>query len=104
MTNYDILKEYEAHQTPVPSYVEWERILVKNDSLEQIRDELDCAVTQLREDKIDLEEENAQLKELLKQAETQIIAYKNNDTLPERAFYEKEVEELLTKIDGVQDD
>lgn len=22
MTNYDILKEYEAHQTPVPSYEE----------------------------------------------------------------------------------
>jgi len=44
-------------------------------------------------------EENAKLKELLKQAETQIIAYKNNDTLPERAFYEKEVEELLGKID-----
>lgn len=46
-------------------------------------------------------EENAKLKELLKQAETQIIAYKNNDTLPERAFYEKEVEELLGKIDEV---
>lgn len=23
MNNYDILKEYEAHQTPVPSYEEW---------------------------------------------------------------------------------
>lgn len=64
MTNYDVLKEYEAHKTPVPSYDEWQ-----------------------------------QTQELLKQAETQIIAYKNNDTLPERAFYEKEVEELLIKID-----
>lgn len=26
MTNYDILKEYEAHQTPVPSYKEWEQL------------------------------------------------------------------------------
>ena len=51
----------------VPSYEEYERILVENDSLKQIRDELDCAITQLREDKIDLEEENAQLKELLKE-------------------------------------
>ena len=24
MTNYDILKEYEAHKTPVPSYEEWQ--------------------------------------------------------------------------------
>lgn len=23
MTNYDILKEYEAHKAPVPSYEEW---------------------------------------------------------------------------------
>ena len=26
MTNYDILKEYEAHKTPVPSYEEWRRL------------------------------------------------------------------------------
>lgn len=26
MTNYDILKEYEAHQTPVPSYKELENM------------------------------------------------------------------------------
>ena len=26
MTNYDILKEYEAHQTPVPSYEELENM------------------------------------------------------------------------------
>lgn len=26
MTNYDILKEYEAHNTPVPSYEEYSRL------------------------------------------------------------------------------
>ena len=26
MTNYDILKEYEAHKTPVPSYEEWQQL------------------------------------------------------------------------------
>lgn len=25
-TNYDILKEYEEHQTPVPTYKEWEKL------------------------------------------------------------------------------
>lgn len=25
MTNYDILKEYEANKTPVPSYEEWKK-------------------------------------------------------------------------------
>lgn len=38
MTNYDILKEYEAHQTPVPSYDEWKAKLEKlKDLLEKDR-------------------------------------------------------------------
>lgn len=84
---------------PVPSYEEWERILVEKDSLKQIRDELDCAVTQLREDITDyketideqerelsdsafrednLEKENAHLTEQLiqaKQAMSQALSY-----------------------------
>lgn len=49
MTNYDILKEYEAHQTPVPSYEEWQAKLEENTQLkellkecrEEIGDEID---------------------------------------------------------------
>lgn len=40
----------------VPSYEEYERILVENDNLKQTRDALDCAVTQLREDITDYKE------------------------------------------------
>jgi hypothetical protein len=69
----------------VPSYEEWKALNGNMDSVMQTNQAL-C-------------KKLAELKELLKRAETQIIAYKNNDTLPERAFYEKEVEELLGKID-----
>ena len=41
------------------------------------------------------------LKELLEKASYYLISYKNNDTLPERAFYEEEVSEFLDKIDEV---
>lgn len=84
---------------PVPSYEEYERILVENDNLKQTRDALDCAVTQLREDITDyketideqerelsdsafrednLEKENAHLTEQLiqaKQAMSQALSY-----------------------------
>ena len=51
MTNYDILKEYEAHKTPVPSYEEWQELSKQRNQL--IRDVKDLAYIQ---------EENAQLK------------------------------------------
>lgn len=47
------------------------------------------------------DKENAKLRELLEQASYYLIGYKNNDTLPERAFYEEEVSEFLEKIDEV---
>lgn len=53
-TNYDILKEYEAHKTPVPSYDEWKE---KLKSLKVLAEEY-C-----KEKK-----QNAQLKELLRKA------------------------------------
>lgn len=76
----------------VPSYEEWKAKNEENKQLKIWCEEFNA---------LDVAKENAKLKELLKRAETQIIAYKNNDTLPERAFYEKEVEELLGKIDEV---
>ena len=53
MNNYDILKEYEAHQTPVPSYDELQN--------------MNKAVNECMAANIKLAEQNAQLKELLKE-------------------------------------
>lgn len=52
MTNYDILKEYEAHKTPVPSYEEW------------LENESHCAV--YSDINKWLKQENQQLKEEIK--------------------------------------
>lgn len=52
MTNYDILKEYEVHKTPVPSYQEY------------LESESHCAV--YSEVNKSLKQENQQLKELLR--------------------------------------
>ena len=49
MTNHDILKEYEAHKIPVPSYEEWQKVLNIDFNNEVLR------------------LENAKLKELLKE-------------------------------------
>jgi hypothetical protein len=49
MTNYDILKEYEAHKTPVPSYKEWKQLI-------KFLEEFNA---------LDVAKENQQLKELL---------------------------------------
>ena len=38
MTNHDILKEYEAHKIPVPSYEEWQQL---KDMLYKCREKLD---------------------------------------------------------------
>jgi hypothetical protein len=51
MTNYDILKEYEAHKTPVPSYEEWQQ-------LHKFLEEFNA---------LDVAKENQQLKEMLSQ-------------------------------------
>lgn len=37
LTNYDILKEYEAHQTPVPSYDEWKQLKERVSKLEKMQ-------------------------------------------------------------------
>ena len=36
MTNHDILKEYEAHKTPVPSYEEWQAKDKENAKLKEL--------------------------------------------------------------------
>ena len=80
MTNYDILKEYEAHKTPVPSYEEY------------LESESHCAV--YSEVNKSLKDKNAQLKELLKECKECISAIDYDSPLNER-----EQIKLLTKID-----
>ena len=78
MTNYDILKEYEAHQTPVPSYEEWKALNGNMDSVMQTNQAL-C-------------KKLAELKELLKECKMPLEVY--NEMFGNKA-------ELLTKIDEV---
>lgn len=50
MTNYDILKEYEAHKTPVPSYDEWEQLqhwADFTDDYHGLREKLEIAIKAL---------------------------------------------------------
>ena len=55
MTNYDILKEYEAHKTPVPSYQEYKRLK-----------EVERKKGKLVNVNYKIKQENQQLKKLLK--------------------------------------
>ena len=71
MTNYDILKEYEAHKTPVPSY----------DHFVELTEKV---------------KENQQLKELLKECKANLIHKKQ--LLEKLDKLEKPTKELLTKI------
>lgn len=73
MTNYDILKEYEAHKTPVPSYQElielqeYKRI-VTSYNMKPIDYEVACdTVNKLLDDKQKIKAENERLKELLEE-------------------------------------
>lgn len=72
MNNYDILKEYEAHQTPVPTF----------DELQNMNE----AVNQAMAANIKLVEQNKQLKELLKECElwfTGIVGNMNDKNVGE---------------------
>ena len=77
MTNYDILKEYEAHKTPVPSYEELKSL---NEDIDITTELWKHERRQLNE-KIqlicNLVEENAKLKELLKECQGVLLTYSN---------------------------
>ena len=86
MTNYDILKEYEAHKTPVPSYEEY------------LESESHCAV--YSEVNKSLKDENANLKKLLKECRYKIIADLDNARLCESSVDIEDFEYLLNRIDN----
>lgn len=80
MTNYDILKEYEEHNCPLPSYDEWFKI--KN---------LASLTLLLQEKNIECLHRENKLKELLKECKP----YIGYDTYE----FDEKVNKLLTKID-----
>lgn len=70
MNNYDILKEYEANKTQVPSYEEWQASENYIDYLKQCISVYESKDKQATETSIaynELLEENTKLKELLKE-------------------------------------
>ena len=76
----EVLKEYEAHQTPVPSYNEWQASEKYNKHLEEVIKVYERKDKQATETSIaynELLEENTKLKELLKDCKEVI---KNVDT------------------------
>ena len=83
MNNYEILKEYETHNTPVPSYEEWERVKKYANKCEV--EYIECA-----NDYEKLKEENAKLRELLKEWVKfyPIVLYEYEDTLKTKDIIE----------------
>lgn len=65
-TNYDILKEYEEHQEPIPTYEEWRDL---KDDLATCDEDLNNVCEQKEE----LYEENQRLKELLKELRMSVM-------------------------------
>lgn len=86
MTNYDILKEYEAHKTPVPSYEEWQEKLQALDAAHKAIKMEDETINRLVRSGKQCNCENTKLKELLKECRSllsflQINDYDNNGLL-----------------------
>ena len=86
MTNYDILKEYEAHKTPVPSYEEYNRLK-----------EVERKKGKLVNVKYKIKQENNQLKELLKDCRHIMNIEKDFASCH---FEKHKLDDLLTKIDN----
>lgn len=82
-TNYEILKEYEAHKTPIPSYKEWLGTKV----LKEIRGK---GLSILQEGNNELAKENQHLKTLLREWMHfyPIILYEHEDTLKTKDIVE----------------
>lgn len=123
MTNYDILKEYEAHQTPVPSYDEW---IEKDKAMTALLAEYGKVSRELQEEKVKhmtrpslrspademviekqvwestlnrsmkLQAENAQFKELLEWCRDELFEiYSNEVSHPEDVPIIKKLNEVL---------
>ena len=89
MTNYDILKEYEAHQTPVPTFEAWEQLQNWTDftnDYHELREKLEIA-----------EYKNAELKEQINHLlKTQARQFVDNQKLQVKAEKAKDVVNIDT--------
>lgn len=90
MTNYDVLKEYEAHNTPVPSYEEWRELKEDCRVLKEALTNHKEIRNGLYSECDNLERENQQLKTLLKEWMHfyPIILYEHEDTLKTKDIVE----------------
>lgn len=105
MTNYDILKEYEAHQTPVPSYKEYTSLVNWKEDLtelctvkERIIEKYENIDTWWKAECAELKEQNSQLKELLKECKELFVLEKG---FMVKCIKEETLTEMITKIDEV---
>ena len=97
MTNYDILKEYEAHKTPVPSYEEWKELKEASDGLSKLMfKSLMNMFVKADEERERLADENQQLKELLKECHSGFRKLPIYNLVGEDEA--REVNKLLNKI------
>ena len=88
MTNHDILKEYEAHKTPVPTFEEWQASEKYNKHLEEkikIYERKDKQATETSIAYNELLEENTKLKELLKECIPALVRFVSYDDSEENA-------------------
>ena len=102
MDNEEKIKEYEAHQTPVPSYEQWQASEKYNKHLEEVIKVYERKDKQATETSIaynELLEENAKLKELLKECRPYIALYTENNKhvgfTPETANLLQRIKEVL---------
>lgn len=103
MTNYDILKEYEAHKTPVPSYEEWQKLKEASDGVSKLMfKSLMNRFVKADEERERLLEENQQLKELLKECRSSVLfeADVMKETSGKHSKDYKMLASILTKIDN----
>ncbi len=86
MTNYDILKEYEAHNTPVPSFEEWQQ-------LRKFLEEFNA---------LEVAKKNQQLRELLEECFGWFTWYQIDVTTgrPYIEAWQKKGRDLRAKIDN----
>lgn len=71
MSNYDILKEYEEHQEPIPTYEEWkanQKWIKHLEEIIKIYEQKDKQATETSISYNELTKENNKLKELLDKA------------------------------------
>lgn len=84
MNNFEILKEYEEHKEPIPSYEEWKK-LKSHDEIATIKLGEKCI-------------ENDKLKELLEKCSPYVVRSATSRMIKNSVGHKKDMN-LLTKID-----